>query len=439
MGVGMEDALEREVGRSGLRRRELELQAEWFGGAYGKVFRDERGRGVEVLDFGEWNRDPGPDFREAVVRIEGVGVLRGGVEIDFRDVDWEAHRHGVNPAFGEVVLHVFFSRSSRPFFTRNWRHGEVAQVFLGTAEVPMRLGDVGRWLVAEGRCARRLGGVSAGEIWSELEGLGRARFDWQGRRIRRACQAFRGQGLFEAVAGALGYGGNRLPMTLLAQRVRLDELRRRPECSEARLYGLSGFLPSDLTGMDAATVGLVRRMWDSWWRQRDRWQRRVLSGWDWRLGRQRPAHHPCRRLAMFRLLAARWDEFEGRVRGGENALAMVRFFRGFTHRYWDWRAVFGRAWVESRGLAGRAWVAELMVNVVYPLRDEWSEVVGLRVMGVSGRVRRAASRILPEAMRGSPQLRRGVIQQGLIHLYDEFCLRDEGLCEGCGYRSGSGG
>ena len=71
-----------------MRRRELELQAEWFGGGYGNRFRDERGREVIVVDFGEWNRDPGPDFREAVIRIEGEGLIRGGVEIDFRDGDW---------------------------------------------------------------------------------------------------------------------------------------------------------------------------------------------------------------------------------------------------------------------------------------------------------------------------------------------------------------
>jgi hypothetical protein len=86
-------------------------------------------------------------------------------------------------------------------------------------------------------------------------------------------------------------------------------------------------------------------------------------------------------------------------------------------------------------LVGRAWVTELMVNVVLPMREDWARLDRLRLGGVSGRVRRAAERILPRRLHGNSELRRAVVQQGLIHLYDEFCLRDGGMCVGCQYRS----
>lgn len=419
-----------------MRRRELELQAEWFGGGYGNRFRDERGREVTVVDFGEWNRDPGPDFREAVIRIEGEGLIRGGVEIDFRDGDWEVHRHGVNPLFGEVILHVFFQRSLKPFFTRDWRHREVAQVFLGDWEKRAGALEEVRWRVLPGRCALRLEGVAEQEVWGELEGLGRLRLEWLGRRVRLARHVFRGQGLFEAVVGALGFGGNRLPMTLLGQRVRLDALRRNPEEAEACLFGLSGFLPNDVAIADGGTVREVRRLWDVWWRSREDWVRRLMTRWDWRLGRQRPAHHPCRRLSVFRMLAERWEIFEAVADGCLREADLVKFFGRFSHPYWDWRAVFGSAWKGREALVGRAWVMELLVNVVLPMREDWGRLNRIRLGGMSGRVRRAVERILPRSLHGSAQLRRAMVQQGLIHLYDQFCLRDEGGCAGCGYRSG---
>lgn len=427
-----------DVLRAGGRRRELELQAEWFGGGYGNRFRDERGREVVVVDFGEWNRDPGPDFREAVIRIEGEGLMRGGVEIDYRDGDWEVHRHGANPLFGEVVLHVFFQRSAKPFFTRDWRHREVAQVFLGHGEHGEQIGGVfeeGCRRVLPGRCARRLEGVADREVWGELEGLGRLRLDWLGRRVRLARHVFRGQGLFEAVVGALGFGGNRLPMTLLAQRVRLESIRRSPSEAEACLFGLSGFLPNDVASADGGTVREVRGLWDVWWKCRQDWVRRLMTRWDWRLGRQRPAHHPCRRIAIFRILAERWEVFEAAVDGSLGRTDLVKFFSRFSHPYWDWRAVFGPSWRGRKALVGRAWVTELMVNVVLPMREDWARLDRLRLGGVSGRVRRAAERILPRRLHGNSELRRAVVQQGLIHLYDEFCLRDGGMCVGCQYRS----
>ena len=428
-----------DCGRVELQRRELALQAEWFGGAYGNRFRDERGREVEVVDFGEWNRDPGPDFREVVIRVEGEGVMRGGVEIDFRDADWEAHRHGVNPLFGEVVLHVFFQRSMRPFFTRDWRHREVTQVFLGDRE--KGAGNFGGFMgrVLPGRCAQRLDGVAEREVWGELEVLGRLRLEWQGRRVRLARHVFREQGLFEAVVGALGFGGNRLPMTLLGQRVRLEAFRKRPMEAEAWLFGLSGFLPNDVTCVDAGTAREVRGIWDVWWRWREGWTRRLMTRWDWRLGRQRPAHHPCRRLCVFRMLAERWEGFEAAVDGSRGVKEFAIFFGGFSHPYWDWRAVFGPAWRGREALVGRAWVMELMVNVVLPMREDWAQLNRLRLSGVSGRVRRAVERILPRSLHDSAELRRAAVQQGLIHLYDQFCLKDEGRCAGCGYRCGSGG
>ena len=433
MGVVMREEDAAGNRREEWRRRELELQAEWFGGGYGNRFRDERGREVVVLDFGEWNRDPGPDFREAVISIEGEGVMRGGVEIDYRDGDWETHRHGVNPSFGEVVLHVFFQRSAKPFFTRDWRHREVAQVFLGDLERRCGILEDVRWRVLPGRCARRLEGVAEREVWGELEALGRMRLEWLGRRVRLARHVFRDQGLFEAVVGVLGVGGNRLPMTLLGQRVRLESIRRRPFEAEACLFGLSGFLPSDVATADSQTVREVRGVWDIWWQRREEWGRGLMTRWDWRLGRQRPAHHPCRRISVFRMLAEHWEGFEAAVDGeGE----LVKFFSHFSHPYWDWHAVFGPAWNGREALVGRAWVIELMVNVVLPMREDWGRLKRLRVGGVSGRVRRAAERILPQSLHGRAELRRAMVQQGLIHLYDQFCLRDGGLCSGCGYRSG---
>ena len=43
------------------------------------------GRNVEVLHPGFWNREPGPDFRGAVLRIAGELISAGGIEIDLQD------------------------------------------------------------------------------------------------------------------------------------------------------------------------------------------------------------------------------------------------------------------------------------------------------------------------------------------------------------------
>ena len=97
---------------------ELELQARWFAGDFGKRFISTAGDEIDVVQFGTWNRESGPDFRDAAIRINGGDPIRGCIEIDLLDRSWETHGHATNPAFDETVLHVFVERSDREFFTR---------------------------------------------------------------------------------------------------------------------------------------------------------------------------------------------------------------------------------------------------------------------------------------------------------------------------------
>ena len=58
-----------EEGRCLVLPAELELQALWFSGAFGRDFTTKEGQPVKVVQFGEWNRGAGPDFHHALVAI----------------------------------------------------------------------------------------------------------------------------------------------------------------------------------------------------------------------------------------------------------------------------------------------------------------------------------------------------------------------------------
>ena len=77
---------------AGYRVPELELQAKIFGGEFGVSWQSEDGEKVEIVHFGIWNREPGPDFCDAQILIDGV-ELTGDIEIDQDVRDWENHRH----------------------------------------------------------------------------------------------------------------------------------------------------------------------------------------------------------------------------------------------------------------------------------------------------------------------------------------------------------
>ena len=69
---------------------ELELQARWFAGDFGRSFTGTAGEEIEIVQFGIWNREAGPDFSNAAVRVGGQ-LAGGNIEFDLTDQNWEVH------------------------------------------------------------------------------------------------------------------------------------------------------------------------------------------------------------------------------------------------------------------------------------------------------------------------------------------------------------
>lgn len=70
-------------------------------------FTDTNGDPVEILDFGRWNTDSGPDFLMAKIKTKNI-ILIGNIELHVRSSDWIFHQHSKDPAYQNIILHVVF-------------------------------------------------------------------------------------------------------------------------------------------------------------------------------------------------------------------------------------------------------------------------------------------------------------------------------------------
>src|SRR5947207_14163111 len=207
-------------------RNELELQARWFAGEFGRKFQTLVGESVEMVQFGFWNREAGPDLQDAAIRLAGGPILRGPIEIDLLDRNWELHGHATNPAFDDAILHIFLERSGVEFFARTSTHRNVLQVQLDPAS--LRDAAIGMVPLAHaGRCVAPLRNLASERITSILEGAAKFRLRQKANRLRRRIEAHgREEAVFQAIAQRLGYKQNRLPFTLLTQRLPVTFLRK---------------------------------------------------------------------------------------------------------------------------------------------------------------------------------------------------------------------
>lgn len=72
------------------------------------VFNTSDGENIEILSFGVRNLDSGPDFFNAKIKI-GNQIWAGNVEIHINSSDWYKHKHQIDKAYSNVILHVVFN------------------------------------------------------------------------------------------------------------------------------------------------------------------------------------------------------------------------------------------------------------------------------------------------------------------------------------------
>src|SRR6202011_5471650 len=286
---------------------EMPWQAMWYSGAFGTTFRTVSGSLVEIIQFGFWNREPGPDFVHASLRVDGEKLLEGDIELDVHVADWDRHGHSQNPAFDRVVLHLFLRKSGASHFTRTTLNREVIQVHL---QSEIDLLEDHPPIAHPGRCCAPLERLTSRTIDSLIETAARVRMQRKADQLHRAATAHgMDEALFQAFAVALGYKLNKIPFLVLAQRAKLKLLHDHRSASESLLFGVAGFL-EDRTVNRAASVeaDYWRHLWEHWWQLRGQFAHLILRSNLWRFGMTRPSNHPHGCLGALADLVRRWKE-----------------------------------------------------------------------------------------------------------------------------------
>ena len=84
------------------------LQYLWKYKIFSKIdFKDSDGNPLEILDFGKFNKNSGPDFSLAKIKTKNI-VLAGNVEIHVKSSDWYFHHHDTQKDYQSVILHVVY-------------------------------------------------------------------------------------------------------------------------------------------------------------------------------------------------------------------------------------------------------------------------------------------------------------------------------------------
>ncbi len=301
-------------------------------------------------------------------------------------------------------------------------------------------------LARPGRCQAPLKNLPEERASSVLDAAAQFRLQQKANRIRNKIDAHgRDETLFQEIATALGYKENKLPFTLLTQRLPLRLLRENVEDCEALLFGAAGFLETpDLDIYNKSAREYVRQLWDRWWPHRDDLQRLILPAKAWHITGTRPLNHPQRRLAALAVLAREWPRLQ-RASGKSSVAAANDFFQTLEHPFWNFHyTLTSEASPKEMALIGEARVADILANVLFPFwvahdieapnspnTRLWTEYAKLPAQLSNRRLETAAARLFGNDPRRKEFLRTVAHQQGLLQIYEDFCMHDNSDCAQC--------
>jgi len=336
--------------------------------------RTEAGKRVRVVYPGRSGAAAGPDFRDALLEVEGVGLVRGDVELHIRQKDWDSHGHGSDPNYNGVVLHGALEVDSEQ--TRLHSGVQAPLVDLSVLlekesddELAPNRGQLDLWDILA-----RKGFARPGSLDEAAETLGRAgdaRFliksNWLVECIRDQGPE---QALYQALMEGLGYSSNRRQFIELACRAPYQTIVK-----------AAGELPQEdrfdaICGWLGSCSGLVEPDLP-----RPKGIGPAMNTGEWRLFRVRPANHPRRRVMGAALILDRFLERGlalglAEVVGGSNPAKLIKALCAVST---DGSVLIGpgRALIGlGRALIGPGRAKDLAVNAVLPFMYGWGEISG---------------------------------------------------------------
>jgi hypothetical protein len=413
------------------------------------------GEAVEVVQPGRWNLEAGPDFLGAELRVGAARrVVRGDVEVHVRQADWERHRHGRDARYAGVVLHVTYyagaakdPRIPTHILRVALQDGLAAKRGFAFEDIDVAAYPHAVIPSTPRPCGEALEGVSTERRTALLASAGRHRLRAKAARLagRLVAVGDRHQVFYEEVLSVLGYKRNSAAFRRVAERLPLALWTEGATVEEhyARLLGTAGLLPApEQLKTDAARV-FARGLWDAWFRSGGGAES-VADEVGWNVGGLRPANHPVRRLAaaaaIFASPRAVLDALTALPVGDADrwrreALGVLTGIA--PPAYWTARLCFDSA-SDGRPVAllgdGRA--AALLTNAVLPMRiaeDPALEALvdALPPEDLGAPARETAFRLFGRDHNPVVYQRSGLLQQGLLAVYQDFCLSSREGCLEC--------
>lgn len=397
----------------------------------GNVFTTTNGQQVEILDFGKYNHNSGPDFLECKVKIDDK-IWAGQIEFHVKASDWLKHHHQNDKNYNNVILHMVFE------YDMDIQSGEM---ILPTVEIKELINQnhyskyqnyisSKNWIA----CQNDLAKVDGFIIYQQKEKALLNRLERKSNQIIELINQFKGDKqkvFFIQLFKAFGTKVNQQAFERLGElfdwripaKLNFDSLK-----IQAYLFGSAGFLNQDID--DEYFLKLKNEFEFI----HQKFQLKIMSIKEWKFSTMRPANFPTVRLAQLAHLLV-----------NQNLLSDLHEFKSFKNqfniqlnKYWKIHYNFGKQGKKSTPNLTQPFINLILINVYVPyvfslgrLHDD--ETLKSSTFDLLNSIKPESNTILTNWKKLNIQVKSAFDTQALIEQKNEYCTSHQCLNCRIGY------
>lgn len=399
-----------------------------------KKIRTTEDEKIEVLDPGTHNHNSGPDFIDARLRI-GSTLWAGNIEIHSKASDWFAHKHDIDPAYKNVILHVVFKNdlSSAKSAALNIPVLELQNfISQNLLEQYDHLMKSRLWIAC----------LDSIHLADEM-----TRISWQNRLVVERLQKRYNtiiqlveknkndwlESFYQFLARNFGFNINSDAFEMLAESIPLKLFSKHKHNHfqiEALLFGQSGILSQDMKD------DYPKTLFTEYVFLKKKYGLNDLSNNIWKLAKLRPTNFPTIRISQFADLLSKSSKLFSMILETKDLKEIYKFFNIEASDYWNDHYLFDKLTEKkSKKKIGKKSIENIIINTIVPYLFVYGKERDLhsikeRAIVFLEKLPPENNSILVRWQELGFRNKNSADSQALLHLKKHYC--DKKLCLQCG-------
>jgi len=378
---------------------------------------------IQIIDPGRLNRNSGPDFENAKIKI-GDAIWAGQVEIHVNASDWYAHGHETDAAYQNVILHVVFKADAKIYIGAQ----EIPTLELAQFLKPGLYDQFESWLKSKTwiPCQNQIQSVDS-LIWTSWKDrLMAERLEVKSEPVLALLSQLNGDWkmvFYHLLTENFGFKVNKTAMSIFASQIPWKTVLRKhedPLLIEALFFGQAGWLETE--NIDEYHSQLSEAY--TWIKKKH--DLSPLPKSIWQTGKSRPGNFPCIRIAQLSALLGHHRDLQKNLSKPcslEKATDLLTVKAG---AYWEEHYDFGKKGKKNHAILGASSLQNLLINT---LPTYWyahasyhgNEAQIADIIEFLSRCKAEENQITRHWSVLGCSADNALDSQSMIHLYNEYC------------------